>query len=147
MQENLEVSPYIQKQRALYLEKNEWLDAHYERIEPHTFYREIFPIGSFEREGHFEDAKGNGIGITVTGKEDGSDVAENASERRGNGVGVAFYSKGQVKKFVINDGHESLDELIGAEFAILSPVSYFGRSRAGNYARYLYSITFDLDGA
>lgn len=146
MQENLEVSPYIQKQRALYLEKNEWLDAHYERIEPHTFYREIFPIGSFEREGHFEDAKGNGIGITVTGKEDGSDVAENASERRGNGVGVAFYSKGQVKKIVINDGHESLDELIGAEFAILSPVSYFGRSRAGNYARYLYSITFDLDG-
>ena len=65
MQDSMEVSPYIQKQRALYLEKNEWLDAHYERIEPHAFYREIFPVGSFERRGHFEDEKGNGVGISV----------------------------------------------------------------------------------
>ncbi len=146
MQENLEVSPYIQKQRALYLEKNEWLDAHYERIEPHAFYREIFPVGSFEREGHWEDAKGNGIGITVTDEEKAADGAENASERRGNGIGMTVHPKGKVKRFVINDGHEDLDELIGAEFAIMSPVSYFGRSRVGKNARYLYAITFDLDG-
>ena len=38
MQDSMEVSPYIKKQRALYLEKNAWLDAHYERIEPHAFY-------------------------------------------------------------------------------------------------------------
>ena len=146
MQDIMEVSPYIQKQRALYLEKNEWLDAHYERIEPHAFYREIFPVGSFEREGHWEDAKGNGIGITVTDKEKGADGAENGSERRGNGIGMTVQPKGKVKRFVINDGHEDLDELIGQEFAIMSPVSYFGRSRAGKYARYLYAITFDLDG-
>lgn len=146
MQDNLEVSPYIQKQRALYLEKNEWLDAHYERIEPHAFYREIFPVGSFEREGHWEDAKGNGIGITVTDKENGAGGAENDSERRGNGIGMTVQPKGKVKRFVINDGHEDLDELIGAEFAIMSPVSYFGRSRVGKNARYLYAITFDLDG-
>lgn len=54
--------------------------------------------------------------------------------------------KGKVKRFVINDGHEDLDELIGQEFAIMSPVSYFGRSRVGKNARYLYAITFDLDG-
>ena len=41
MQDSMEVSQYIQKQRALYLEKNAWLDANYERIEPHAFYREI----------------------------------------------------------------------------------------------------------
>lgn len=76
MQDVMEVSPYIQKQRALYLEKNAWLDAHYERIEPHAFYREIFPVGSFEREGHWEDAKGNGIGITVTDKRNVADGAE-----------------------------------------------------------------------
>ena len=65
MQDIMEVSPYIQKQRALYLEKTAWLDAHYERIEPRAFYREIFPVGSFERKGHFEDKKGNGVGISV----------------------------------------------------------------------------------
>ena len=146
MQDVMEVSPYIQKQRALYLEKNEWLDAHYERIEPHAFYREIFPVGSFEREGHLKDAKGNGIGITVTDEEKAADGAENGSERRGNGIGMTVHPKGNVEKFIITDGLERLDELIGAEFAIMSPVSYFGRTRAGKYARYLYAITFDLDG-
>lgn len=146
MQDIMEVSPYIQKQRALYLEKNEWLDAHYERIEPHAFYREIFPVGSFERKGHFEDEKGNGVGISVHEPPESADGAENGSERRGNGIGMNVKEKGEVHRFVINDEHEKLDELIGQEFAIMSPVSYFGKSRAGKYARYLYAITFDLDG-
>ena len=146
MQDSMEVSPYIQKQRALYLEKNTWLDANYERIEPHAFYREIFPVGSFERKGHFEDEKGNGVGISVHEAPEGADGAENGSERRGNGIGMNVKEKGEVHRFVINDEHEKLDELIGQEFAILSPVSYFGKSRAGKYARYLYAITFDLDG-
>ena len=146
MQDCMEVSPYIQKQRALYLEKNAWLDANYERIEPHAFYREIFPVGSFERKGHFEDEKGNGVGISVHEAPEGADGTENGSERRGNGIGMNVKEKGEVHRFVINDEHEKLDELIGQEFAILSPVSYFGKSRAGKYARYLYAITFDLDG-
>lgn len=146
MQDSMEVSQYIQKQRALYLEKNAWLDANYERIEPHAFYREIFPVGSFERKGHFEDEKGNGVGISVHEAPEGVDGAENGSERRENGIGMNIKEKGEVHRFVINDEHEKLDELIGQEFAILSPVSYFGKSRAGKYARYLYAITFDLDG-
>ena len=117
MQDSMEVSPYIQKQRALYLEKNEWLDAHYERIESHAFYREIFPVGSFERRGHFEDEKGNGVGISV---HEASEGAENGSERRGNGIGMKVKEKGEVHHFVINDEHEKLDELIGQEFATLS---------------------------
>ena len=146
MQDIMEVSPYIQKQRALYLEKTAWLDTHYERIEPRAFYREIFPVGSFERKGHFEDKKGNGVGISVHEAPEGADGAENGSERRGNGIGMNVKPEGKVHRYVINDGLEMLDELIGQEFAILSPVSYFGKSRAGKYARYLYAITFDLDG-
>ena len=72
--------------------------------------------------------------------------AVNGSERRGNGIGMNVKEKGEVHRFVINDEHEKLDELIGQEFAIMSPVSYFGKSRAGKNARYLYAITFDLDG-
>ena len=33
-----------------------------------SFYREIFPEGSFERKGHYEDAKGNAIALTVPKK-------------------------------------------------------------------------------
>ena len=36
-----------------------------EPVAPYEFYREIFPEGSFERKGHFEDRKGNGIAVTV----------------------------------------------------------------------------------
>ena len=31
---------------------------------------------------------------------------------------------GLVHRFVINDEHETLDELIGQEFSVMSPVSY-----------------------
>ena len=52
--------------RHLYREKNEHLgEVSWSRCTPYEFYREIFPEGSFERKGHFEDAKGNGIAVTV----------------------------------------------------------------------------------
>ena len=51
--------------RALYQEKNEHLEKFLEPVTPFEFYREIFPVGSFERKGHFEDVKGNGIAVTV----------------------------------------------------------------------------------
>ena len=143
MQDNLEVSPYIQKQRALYLEKNTWLDANYERVEPHVFYREIFPVGSFERKGHFEDGKGNGIGISIL---DVTEELVDVSEQPKEGDDVQDKKEKEVHCYVINDGLEKLDELINQKFSIISPASYFGKSRSGKNARELYAIAFDLDG-
>ena len=40
-------------------------DRFLEPVAPYEFYREIFPEGSFERKGHFEDRKGNGIAVTA----------------------------------------------------------------------------------
>ena len=55
----------LEQLRELYREKNEHLEKFLEPVEPYEFYREIFPEGSFERKGHFEDRKGNGIAVTV----------------------------------------------------------------------------------
>ena len=55
----------LERLRELYREKNEHLEKFLEPVEPYEFYREIFPEGSFERKGHFEDRKGNGIAVTV----------------------------------------------------------------------------------
>ena len=55
----------LEQMRALYREKNEHLEKFLEPVTPFEFYREIFPVGSFERKGHYEDEKGNGIAITV----------------------------------------------------------------------------------
>ena len=58
----------LERQRTLYREKNDHLRQYLELVTPFEFYREIFPEGSFERKGHFEDAKGNGIALVVPQK-------------------------------------------------------------------------------
>ena len=123
MQDNMENSPYIQKHRALYREKNEHLEKLYEKVDPFVFYRELFPVGSFERKGHLEDGKANGIAITITEKKKAADGAENASEQLGNGIGLEIKEKGEAHRRVLTDELEELGELVGKEFAILSPVS------------------------
>lgn len=146
MQNIIDAGAYLRAQRELYLEKNAWMDANYERVEPHAFYREIFPVGSFERRGHYEDKKGNGVGISICTSSGGSEDAAGGSTGFGNGIGMNINGDSLVHRFVVNDEHETLDELIGQEFAVMSPVSYFGKSRTGKNARYLYAIAFDLDG-
>ena len=120
MNNSSENSPYIQEQRTLYLEKNAWMDTYYERVDPHTFYRELFPVGSFERKGHYEDGKGNGIGICVDIGERASEGVVGAPGTSGNRDDV----KVSAEKYILNDGLESLDEMIGKKFVIMSPVSY-----------------------
>ena len=41
----------LERQRALYREKNDLLRQYLEPVEPFEFYREIFAEGSFERKG------------------------------------------------------------------------------------------------
>ena len=52
--------------KQLFKMKNEWLEQFYEEVKPRDFYRAVFPEGSFEREGHPEDEKCNGV-LTVGG--------------------------------------------------------------------------------
>ena len=51
--------------KQLFKMKNEWLGQFYEEVKPRDFYRAVFPEGSFEREGHPEDEKCNGV-LTVS---------------------------------------------------------------------------------
>ena len=46
-------------EKQLYKLKNEWLGQFFEEVKPKEFYRAVFPEGSFERKGHFEDGKAN----------------------------------------------------------------------------------------
>lgn len=84
------------------------------------FYRDIFPVGSFERCGHLEDNKPNGVFLIIN-------------------------EKGAIRR-ILTDEHSELDDALGDKFSVMSPVSYFGRSRKGYYASELYAFTVDLDG-
>ena len=98
-------------------------------------YREIFPEGSFERWGHQEDNKANGIAVSLPGK--GGSV---------NGIALEIEGDGKAKRYIITDDLKKLDELIDTDFTIMAPISYFGKSRSGKFARFLYALAFDLDG-
>ena len=122
----------LEQMRQLYREKNEQLEKFLEPVTPFEFYREIFPEGSLERRGHYEDAKGNGIAITVPKGE--------------NGIALEIEGDGKARRHTITDELDTLQELQDTDFTIMSPISYFGRQRSGKNARYLYALVFDLDG-
>ena len=121
----------MEQMRALYQEKNEYLERFLEPVTPFEFYREIFPVGSFERKGHYEDGKGNGIAITVP---------------MVTGIALEIKEEGRARRFTITDELSELAEAYNTDFTIMSPLSYFGIRRCGKNARYLYALVFDLDG-
>lgn len=125
----------VAEYRALYKEKNAYMNVYLEEVEPFDFYREIFPEGSFEREGCYEDGKPNGIAVKLPGK--GGSV---------NGIALEIEGNGTAKRYIITDDLKKLDELRDTDFTIMAPISYFGRSRSGKFARFLYALVFDLDG-
>ena len=89
-------------------------------------------MGSFERKGHFEDEKGNGIAVTVPPK--------------AAGIALEIQEEGKAKRYTITDELSELSEVYNTNFTIMSPLSYFGRRRCGKNARYLFALVFDLDG-
>ena len=106
--------------KQLYKLKNEYLQTYFEEVTAREFYRALFPEGSFERAGHPEDGKANGI-ITVIEDE-------------------------KARNCMVFDDLAVIDEVKGKEFAVMSPVAYSGRNRTAKNARWLYGIAIDLDG-
>lgn len=52
----------------------------------------------------------------------------------------------KARNYIVFDELNMVDEVKGAEFAIMSPVGYSGRNRTAKNARWLYGIAVDLDG-
>lgn len=108
-----------------YQEKTGILTEEYEWITPTEFYRDIFPVGSFQEVGVLGDGKPNGIILEI--------------DEEGKG-------RERTKRSTVTDDLRAVKKVEGAEFAIMSPVSYFGRSRHAKNARFLHAFAIDLDG-
>ena len=125
----------VEEYLALYKEKNAHLEQFLEQVSPFEFYREIFPEGSFERKGHYEDKKPNGIAVSLPGK--GGSV---------NGIALGIEGDGKARRYIITDDLKMLEELMDTDFTIMAPISYYGKKRSGKFARFLYALVFDIDG-
>ena len=99
------------------------LENSFKEVYASDFYRDIFPIGSFEEKGVYEKGKYNGIAVSI----------------------VAGDSK--AKRYIVTDDLEIIDTLVETDdFCIMSPISYAGKSRKSEFARFLYAMAIDLDG-
>ncbi|MDE8272645.1 hypothetical protein PT189_08765, partial [Erysipelothrix rhusiopathiae] len=104
----------------LFMEKNAYLNNLFDEVNFKLFYRDIFPIGSFERRGCFDDKKGNGIAVTI--------------------------EKDRYTRVTVTDEHDQIEELVNHDFVILNGLSYFGNERTMRNATLLYAMIFDIDG-
>ena len=99
------------------------LKALFEEVHYMDFYRDIFPEGSFEERGEYEDGKYNGIAVAI----------EKGSKR--------------AKRMTITDDLDVIGDMAGTDdFCLMSPISYAGKSRKSSNARFMYALAIDLDG-
>lgn len=106
-----------------------YLKQFFDEVTPLEFYRSIFPVGSLEKKGQQHTGEYNALAVELLSPLKGK-------ERRSN-----------AKKYIITDGLEVLNELLKSEnFVIISPISYIGKSRQSQNARFIYAMAIDLDG-
>lgn len=99
------------------------LEASFDEVSYMDFYRAIFPVGSFEVRGVYEDGKYNGIAVSI----------QKGSKR--------------AKRFTVTDDLEAIEDMaLTDDFCLMSPISYAGKSRKSENARFLYALAIDLDG-
>lgn len=95
----------------------------FSEVFPLDFYRDIFPVGSFEKKGVYVDGQYNGIAVSV-------------------GVGNQL-----TKRLTITDDLDGIKDLCNSnDFCLMSPISYAGKARTSVNARFLYALAIDLDG-
>lgn len=103
----------------------DYLSKFYDEIDPKDFYRCIFPVGELEKAGEQIQGKYNAIAVELLPKG----------------------SKYNAFKYIITDDLNKLDDLLKSDnFIIISPISYIGRSRSADNARFIYAMAIDLDG-
>ena len=104
-----------------------WLEDRFQEVSPKDFYRGIFPAGELDAVDAFTKGKYTGIMVTVEPSGDGS-------------------GKSKIRRQTITDDLEAVDQAVASnEFCLCSPISYAGKRRTAEHARYLYAVAVDLD--
>lgn len=100
------------------------LRARFESVEPMVFYREIFPEGELDDWGANTKGKYTGIAIEI--------LKQGAHQL--------------IKRYTVTDDLDTIDELLYSKgFCILAPISYAGKTRKSENARFMYALVVELD--
>lgn len=125
------ITPPIWGERGDFMSLNipqELLNRNFQEVNFMDFYRDVFPVCSFEKQGVYEEGKYNGIIIEIT------------DEIRKNG-------KAKVLRHTVTDDLEKIQEVAQRDnFCLMSPIAYAGKSRKSENARFMYALAIDVDG-
>lgn len=117
----------------------EYLYQYFEELEPREFYRIIFPEGELDQRGAMTKGKYTGVIIEVTDKK--KKVMKTYKDGTSKEVEVPV-----VYRHSITDGLEEVDAVLrSGNFCLAPPLSYAGKERKSENARFLYAIAVDLD--
>ena len=112
----------ILTEKQLYKAKVEWFQENeYEEVDPLAFYREIFPVGSFQDKGHTE-------------------------RKAGNGMLIYKNEHGQHWHKLIFDDLTEIPNWYGVEDVYIRSASFIGKNTKNENASMIYALVFDLDG-
>ena len=107
---------------------NDYMYQFFEEVTPYEFYRDVFPIGELEERGKQEQGKYNGVAVELLPRE-----KDNNAQK--------------IKRYIVTDDLYILDKLLESNnFIIISPISYKGKNRKAESARFIYGLAIDLDG-
>ena len=99
------------------------LAVFYSEVSYMDFYRDIFPVGSFEKKEVFVDGQYNGIAVSI--------------QKGGK----------RTNRFTVTDDLDAIEDMVATDdFCLMSPISYAGKSRKSENARFMYALAIDLDG-
>lgn len=128
-----------------YAMKNAMLESTLEEVSPFDFYRYIFPVGTFEKK---VPTKLNATGEKQIPDWDKADMKPNTilvKIRKVPDPENPEKKIGKSIKLVITDDLMDIDAAKDEPDCIMSPISYYGRSRSSKMADSLYAIAIDLD--
>ena len=105
----------------LYIEKENFLhEAGFSPVDPFDFYRDLFPVGSFERAG-------------------------DPAEKKANGMLVQLRKDEHPINRIIFDDLSVLSDYFGQTNVFVSPCSYYGKRKNASNARYCFGFAIDID--
>lgn len=117
----------------------EWLYQFFDELTPKEFYRVIFPEGELDKKDAKTKGKYTGIIIECTDKKKKKMRTYADGTQKEVEVPVVY-------RHTLTDDLDKVDEVLqSGNFCHMPPLSYAGKARSSENARFLYAIAIDLD--
>lgn len=118
-----------------------YLENMYEEVNPYTFYEDIFETRDLDEEGAFTKGKFVAIACDITNKTYKKKVIDKKTKE------VTYVDAPVVNRYTVCKGFDALETLFKSDTGrcYMAPVSYAGKKRTNENARFLYAIVIEID--